>query len=93
MSPLVHERVEYDAYGVPKLRLGADLDGDGQITFFDNSVFMGWYGADPPDPRADLNADGAVNFFDLSAYQTMYNSQVYGGEGALSPTPTRPPHS
>lgn len=55
VNPLVHERIMYDAYGVPKLRLGADLNGD-----------------------------GAVNFFDLSAYQTMYNAQVYGGEGTLS---------
>lgn len=84
VNRLVHERVEYDAYGVPKLQLGADLSGDGQITFLDNSMFMGWYGADPPDPRADLNGDGAVNFFDVSAYLTMYNSQAYGGEGSLS---------
>ena len=58
-----------------KLTLGSDLNGDGSIDFFDNSAFMGWYGAG--DLRADLNGDAAVNFFDVSLFTTMYSQQGF----------------
>ncbi|MAO22296.1 MAG: hypothetical protein CMJ25_16235 [Phycisphaerae bacterium] len=73
---VVHERIEYDAYGRPKVFLGGDTDDDGDFDFFDNSAFIAWYGAG--DLRADLNGDGALNFFDVSAFQAMYNAQAYG---------------
>ncbi len=43
VSPHVQERIEYDAYGQPKLRLGADFNHDGQINFFDISAFLEMY--------------------------------------------------
>ncbi len=81
-SKAVHERVEYDAHGRPRVWLGADIypinGPDGQINTFDyGSQYISWFNA--LDPRADLNGDGQVNFHDLTIYAGLYNSQQYGG--------------
>lgn len=50
----------------------ADLNGDGQLNFFDLSAFIGAYNAQSPD--ADLAAPFDVfNFFDVAAYIALYN--------------------
>jgi hypothetical protein len=51
----------------------ADLDGNGELNFFDLSAFLALYNAQ--DPAADLVAPfGVFNFFDLSAYLDLYNA-------------------
>ncbi|MBL4699425.1 MAG: hypothetical protein JKX70_11395 [Phycisphaerales bacterium] len=42
-----------------------DLNGDGDINFFDVALFLEWFG-DPE--RCDYNDDGACNFFDIAAF-------------------------
>ncbi len=49
----------------------ADLDGNGELNFFDISLFLGFFNIQ--DPSADLNNDGAWNFFDVSQYIAQYN--------------------
>ena len=49
----------------------ADLNGDGQLNFFDVSAFLVAYGDE--DPLADLNNDGLYNFFDVSAFLVAYS--------------------
>jgi WD40 repeat protein len=46
--------------------LGADLTGDGQLDFFDISVFLTAFQLN--DPIADFNEDGAFDFFDASIF-------------------------
>lgn len=50
----------------------ADLDADGQATFFDVSAFLTMYNAN--DMGADLNNDGQLNFFDVSALLSAYDA-------------------
>lgn len=76
-SKHVQERIEYDAYGRPKLQLAGDLNGDGEINFFDTSIMTGWHRTQ--DPKGDLNNDGSVNFFDVSLFLDFYNNQATGG--------------
>lgn len=72
----VHERVEYDAYGRPKVWLGADVSPvgapDGARNTFDVYTFLGWYITQ--DPRPELNGDGEVNFYNLTIYVGLDNS-------------------
>jgi len=49
----------------------ADLDGNGELNFFDISLFLGAFNIQ--DPSADINNDGAWNFFDVSQFITLYN--------------------
>jgi hypothetical protein len=49
----------------------ADLNGDGQLTFFDVSAFLQAYGDAHPD--ADFNGDGMFNFFDVTAFIVSFN--------------------
>lgn len=49
----------------------ADLNGDGDLNFFDVSEFLTLYNAQ--DPSADFNDDGLFNFFDVSAFLTSFN--------------------
>ncbi|MAO25011.1 MAG: hypothetical protein CMJ35_06180 [Phycisphaerae bacterium] len=49
----------------------ADLDGNGELNFFDISLFLGYFNVQ--DPSADLNNDNQWNFFDISQYITEYN--------------------
>jgi len=51
---------------VYRLDCPADLDGDGELTWEDVSLFLGWF-ADG-DPRADLTGDGVINFVDVHRF-------------------------
>ncbi len=46
----------------------ADMNGDGELNFFDVSDYLAAYGAS--DTAADFNGDGEFNFFDVSAFLT-----------------------
>ena len=48
----------------------ADLDGDGELTFFDFLEFQNLFSAG--DPRADFDGDGAFTFFDFLAFQNEF---------------------
>ena len=50
----------------------ADLNGDGELDFFDISAFLSAYNAQ--DPAADFTADGVFDFFDISAFLSAYNA-------------------
>ena len=50
----------------------ADLNADGQLNFFDISVFIKLFQAQ--DPAADFNNDGEFNFFDISAFVQAFSS-------------------
>jgi hypothetical protein len=50
----------------------ADLVADGQLDFFDVSVFLASYLAG--DSIADFNGDGTLNFFDVSAFLVAFNA-------------------
>ena len=47
-----------------------DLDGDGDLDFFDVSAFLLAYLSS--DPIADFNGDGQFNFFDVSTFLVEY---------------------
>lgn len=49
----------------------ADLNGDGNLDFFDVSAFLTAFNA--MDAQADFNNDGNFDFFDVSAFLTSYN--------------------
>ncbi len=49
----------------------ADLDLNGELNFFDISLFLGAFNIQ--DPSTDLNNDGQYNFFDVSAYIQRFN--------------------
>lgn len=48
----------------------ADLDGNGELNFFDISAYLGLYNAG--SAQADLDNNGELNFFDVSAYLAAY---------------------
>jgi hypothetical protein len=50
----------------------ADLNGDGELNFFDVSAFLTAYNSQ--DPAADLTGDGLFNFFDVSAFLSAYGA-------------------
>jgi hypothetical protein len=47
----------------------ADLNGDGELNFFDVSLFLTDFSA-----GGDYNGDGSTNFFDVSAFLTDFNA-------------------
>lgn len=49
----------------------ADLNGDGDLNFFDVSAFLGAFAT--MDPIADFTGDGLYNFFDVSAFLTAFS--------------------
>lgn len=49
-----------------------DLNGDGDLNFFDVSAFLSAFGASDPD--ADFTGDGEFNFFDVSAFLTAFSA-------------------
>jgi hypothetical protein len=51
----------------------ADLDGDGELTFFDVSAFLVGFAEGEIDV-ADINGDGLLNFFDVSAFLVAYDA-------------------
>ncbi len=48
----------------------ADLDGDGELTFFDFLAFQNLFAA--RDPVADFDGDGEFTFFDFLAFQNEF---------------------
>ncbi len=53
-----------------KAGCAVDLNGDGDLNFFDVSAFLGAFAA--MEPMADFNGDGAYNFFDVSAFLAAF---------------------
>jgi hypothetical protein len=47
-----------------------DLNGDGNVDFFDISTFLAAFSAE--DPIADINHDGVFNFFDVSTFLSLF---------------------
>lgn len=50
----------------------ADLNGDGQLDFFDVSTFLSAFNA--MDDLADFTGDGSFDFFDVSAFLSAFNA-------------------
>jgi FG-GAP repeat len=48
----------------------ADLTGDGELNFFDVSVFLAYFQIN--NPFADFNGDGDFNFFDVSEFLNAF---------------------
>jgi hypothetical protein len=48
----------------------ADLNGDGELNFFDVSAFLSAFSV--MDPAADFTGDGEYNFFDVSAFLSAF---------------------
>jgi hypothetical protein len=57
-------------YTITALTCPADLNGDGNLNFFDVSAFLSMY--QKQHPQGDMNADGQFNFFDVSAFLVLY---------------------
>lgn len=51
---------------VPQASCVADLTGDGDLNFFDISLFLSYFSEE--NPQADLTNDGVWDFFDVSAF-------------------------
>ncbi len=51
-------------------RCRADLDGDGELTFFDFLAFQNLFASG--DLRADFDGDGELTFFDFLAFQNEF---------------------
>jgi len=49
-----------------------DLNGDGELDFFDVSGFLSLFSAQ--DPAADFTGDGFFDFFDVSAFLTAFGA-------------------
>ena len=49
----------------------ADINADGELTFDDITLFVGFYNAN--DPRADFNNDGEWTFDDITIFVAVYN--------------------
>ena len=58
--------------GTTPTQCPADLNGDGELNFFDVSAFLTAYNS--MDPVADFTGDGMYNFFDVSAFLSAYNA-------------------
>lgn len=54
----------------PAVSCPADLNGDGELNFFDVSAFLSAFAAG--DSVADFNGDGQFNFFDVSAFLASF---------------------
>lgn len=50
----------------------ADLNGDGELNFFDVAAYIAAFQS--MDPIADFDGDGLFNFFDVSAFLIAYNT-------------------
>jgi hypothetical protein len=50
----------------------ADLNSDGELTFDDIQLFVGFYNG--ADPRADVNSDGEWTFDDIQLFVGLYNA-------------------
>ncbi len=56
--------------GEPDSACRPDLDGDGELTFFDFLAFQNLFAAG--DPLADFTGDGTLDFFDFLAFQNEF---------------------
>ena len=56
----------------PPSECAADLNGDGELNFFDVSAFLNAFNAQ--DPIADFDRNDEWNFFDVSAFLNAYNA-------------------
>jgi hypothetical protein len=50
----------------------ADMNGDGNLDFFDVSAFLTAF--TKSDPSADFTEDGLFNFFDISSFLTAFSA-------------------
>lgn len=50
-----------------------DMNGDGQLNFFDVQRFLNLFSAG--DPAADLNNDGQLNFFDVQRFLNLFSAE------------------
>jgi hypothetical protein len=57
-------------YTITALSCPVDLNGDGNLNFFDVSAFLTMF--QNQHPQSDLNGDGQFNFFDVSAFLVQY---------------------
>lgn len=55
---------------IPQTPCLADFTGDGELNFFDVSVFLTLFTVE--DPAADLTNDGVWNFFDVSSFLNAF---------------------
>lgn len=62
---------ESRTYTVDACVASADLNGDGELDFFDVSAFLTAFNAQ--EPAADFNNDGQFNFFDVSSFLSSFN--------------------
>lgn len=58
-------------YTIAACSLPADLNGDGQLDFFDVSAFLTGFNAQ--DPVADFDGNGQFNFFDVSSFLSAFS--------------------
>ncbi len=56
----------------PSAVCAADFAMDGELNFFDVSLFLAAFNAQ--NPSSDFNGDGAFDFFDVSAFLQAYNA-------------------
>lgn len=64
---------DIEFYGtLPLIVCSADVNGDGQLNFFDVSSFLNAFTAS--DPAADFTDDGEFNFFDVSAFLNAFSA-------------------
>lgn len=54
------------------LGLGADLNGDQALDFFDLIIYLGWFSAQ--DDLADLDGNDILDFFDILAFLERFSS-------------------
>ncbi len=59
-------------YTITALSCPADLNGDGNLNFFDVSSFLTMFQNE--HPQGDMNGDGEFNFFDVSAFLVLYQA-------------------
>ena len=57
---------------LPPVVCPPDLNGDGELNFFDVSAFLAAFSA--MDPEGDFNNDGLYNFFDVSAFLAAFSA-------------------
>jgi len=62
----LHSPADYNSFHSCR----ADMNGDGQLNFFDVSAFLTAFAA--MDPAADFNSSDNFNFFDVSEFLSMF---------------------
>ena len=56
----------------PAMSCAPDFNGDGNLDFFDVSIFLSAFNA--MEDLADFNSDGSFDFFDVSAFLSAFNA-------------------